>query len=39
MLGAGEMAQQLRLHTALAKDVGLAFSTHTAAYNHMQLWL
>ena len=30
---AGEKAQYLRALTALAKDPGLALSTHTVAYN------
>lgn len=31
------MAQQLKVLAALAKDVGLAPSTHTAAHYHLQL--
>jgi hypothetical protein len=35
MMGAGEIAEQLRALGALAEDLNSVCSTHTAAYNHL----
>lgn len=39
MEGSGEIARLLRALAAFAKDLGLAPSTHMAAYNHLLLQL